>query len=83
MVTLVELWIPILVAAVAVFIASSVIHMALPIHKKDYGGMPNEEKVLEAMRAQGVGLGDWHVPHAAHEDMSTGDAGEVKGRSAR
>ena len=30
------LWLPILLSAVIVFVASSLIHMALPIHKSDY-----------------------------------------------
>lgn len=50
MVDLVSLWLPILLAAVFVFVASSVIHMALPIHKNDYGQMPQEDRVLDAMR---------------------------------
>ena len=33
-----ELWLPILLSGVFVFVVSSVIHMALPIHKNDYKG---------------------------------------------
>jgi len=33
MVSLAALWLPILLAAVFVFIASSIIHMVLPYHK--------------------------------------------------
>lgn len=62
-VTLADLWLPILLSAVFVFIASSVIHMALPIHRKDYAGLPGEDAVLEAMRAQNVGPGDYMFPH--------------------
>jgi hypothetical protein len=32
----VSLWLPILLSAVAVFVASSLIHMASPWHKVDY-----------------------------------------------
>jgi hypothetical protein len=50
MVTLAALWLPILVAAVFVFLASSVIHMALPIHKGDYRKLPDEDRVLDGLR---------------------------------
>ncbi len=39
---LTELWLPILLSAVFVFIVSSIIHMALPIHKGDYGKLTNQ-----------------------------------------
>jgi len=65
MVSLFDLLVPILVAAVGVFIASSVIHMALPIHKSDFKKMPGEEAVAEAMRAQGVTPGDYAMPQCS------------------
>ena len=39
MVPVLALWLPILVAAVIVFIASSILHMALPYHRSDYRGL--------------------------------------------
>jgi hypothetical protein len=39
---LAELWLPILAAAVLVFLASSAIHVALPIHKGDHARLPDE-----------------------------------------
>lgn len=65
MVDLASLWLPILVAAVLVFVASSVIHMMLPIHKGDYGKLPGEEQVLAAMREQGVAPGSYMLPCAS------------------
>ena len=39
------LWLPILLSSVFVFLASSIIHMALPWwHKSDYSKVPNEDK---------------------------------------
>ncbi|MEE9129274.1 MAG: hypothetical protein V3T84_04600 [Phycisphaerales bacterium] len=61
---LTELWLPILLSAVFVFIVSSVIHMALPIHKGDYKKMKNEVAVLEAMRANGIEPGAYMFPCA-------------------
>ncbi len=48
---LLDLWLPILLSAVFVFIASSVIHMMTPMHKKDYEKLPNEATVLEGLRS--------------------------------
>jgi len=64
MVTITALWLPILVSAVLVFIASSVVHAILPFHQKDYGKMANEDDVLAAMRKAGVGPGDYMFPYA-------------------
>ncbi|MBL8990970.1 MAG: hypothetical protein JNJ48_05250 [Phycisphaerae bacterium] len=55
MVELTSLWMPILVSAVLVFFASSIIWMALPIHKKDYLPLGAAEgPVIEALRAAGL-----------------------------
>ena len=62
---LTELWLPILLSAVFVFVASTVIHMALPIHKKDCKQMADEAAVLEAMRSSGVQPGNYTFPWAA------------------
>jgi len=51
MVPLAALWLPILLAAVLVFFASSVIHMVLPIHKGDYRKLPDEDRVLDGLRS--------------------------------
>ncbi len=64
MVTLASLWLPILLSAVIVFIASSVIHMLLPYHQNDFAGLPNEEAVKETLRASDASPGDYVIPHA-------------------
>lgn len=72
MVALADLWLPILLAAVAVFIVSSVIHMVLPIHKGDYKKLPNEDAVLESMRNHGVQQGSYMFPCAGSmKEMGT------------
>jgi hypothetical protein len=65
MVPLPDLWLPILLSAVFVFVASSVIHMVLPYHKKDCLQLPGEEQVMAAMRAQGVKPGQYMFPRAS------------------
>jgi len=62
MVPLTALWLPILLSAVAVFIASSIVHMVLPLHRGDYKRLPDEEKLLEALRSAGVAPGAYMFP---------------------
>ena len=59
---LTALWLPILLSAVLVFVASSVIHMASPWHKSDYPKMPNEDQVMDALRPLAIPPGDYMVP---------------------
>src|SRR5258708_1008766 len=49
MVSLTQLWLPIVLSAVFVFIASSVIHMVLQWHKPFYKGFANEADVRAAL----------------------------------
>ena len=58
-----DLWLPILLSAVFVFLASSIIHMLLPIHKGDYKPLPGEADVMAAMRGQQLQPGDYMFPH--------------------
>ena len=72
MVPLTDLLIPILVAAVIVFIASSIIHMVLQYHKSDYQKLPHEDEVLTALRDQDVGPGEYSFPRpASMKDMGS------------
>ena len=58
MVSLSALWFPVLLSAVLVFAASSIIHMVLRYHKNEYKKLPGEENILEAMRKEGKRLGE-------------------------
>ena len=71
MVSVTSLLVPILVSAVIVFVASSVLHMLLPFHKNDYRKLPKEEDVLEAFRRFNLPAGDYMAPCAgSHEAMN-------------
>jgi len=59
---LVALWVPIVVSAVAVFVVSSIVHMALPIHKGDHPPFPDGDAILEAMRRAGLRPGTYSFP---------------------
>lgn len=65
MVDLTALWLPVLVAAVLTFAASSIIHMALPYHKTDYSRAPAEDEVMAAMRPFRLAPGDYFMPFAS------------------
>ncbi len=72
MVSIPALWLPILISAVIVFVASSIIHMVLPYHKSDYRKLPEEDKMLDGIRAAGVTPGRvYHFPFCTHKDMKS------------
>ena len=62
MIPLSALWLPILLSTVAVFVVSSVIHMASPWHKGDYPKLANEDALADAVRPLNIPPGDYMVP---------------------
>lgn len=64
--------VPALVAAVLVFIASSLIHMVIQWHKPDYRGLANEDEVRAAIRKTSPAPGQYILPHC----KSTKEMGE-------
>jgi hypothetical protein len=71
MVLLSALWLPIVLSAVIVFVASSIMHMVLPYHRGDYQKIPDEDKVLPALRAAGLKRGLYIFPFADHSTMKS------------
>ena len=71
MISIASLWLPILIAAVIVFVASSVIHMAPLWHKSDYRGIPKEAEVVNALRPLGIPPGDYFVPWTEQRNMKS------------
>jgi hypothetical protein len=64
MITIASLWLPILLSAVIVFIASTIIHMGPFWHRGDYPRMPREAEVLNALRPFAIPPGDYFIPRA-------------------
>jgi hypothetical protein len=62
MVSVASLLIPIVLSAVFVFIASSIIHMATPWHKNDFKKVPDEDGVLGALRPFNLQPGEYGFP---------------------
>jgi hypothetical protein len=71
MVPLAALWLPILLSAVIVFIASSIMHTVLPYHRGDYRQLPEEDKIRAVLRAAGLTRGLYIFPFGTHKDMKT------------
>ncbi len=71
MVTLAALWLPILLSAVIVFVASSIMHMVLPYHRSDYSQLPDEDKVLSTLRSANLKRGLYVFPFCTHKDMKS------------
>lgn len=63
MVALTQLVLPILLSAVLVFVCSSLIHMVIKWHNKDYGKLSNEDAVRAAINAGSPTPGQYIIPH--------------------
>ena len=62
MVALTSLVIPIVLSAVLVFVASSIVHMATPFHRGDWRRAPREGELQDAMRPFDIPPGDYALP---------------------
>ena len=62
MTPLTSLWLPIVLSAVLVFVASSLVHMLLGWHKGDYPSLPDEKRFADAVRPLAIPPGDYMVP---------------------
>jgi hypothetical protein len=57
MVALGSLWLPIVLSAVFVWLASALVWMVLPHHRSDWKGLPDEEAFRAAVNPQDVPRG--------------------------
>ena len=72
MVPLTALWLPILLSAVIVFVASSIMHMVLAYHKSDYRKLPDEDRVTDALRSAGATPGRaYSFPYYSFKEMKS------------
>ena len=66
------LWLPILLSAVFVHIASAIIHMGPFWHKNDYPGVPDEDKARAALGPLAIPPGEYMLPRCkTHAEMKT------------
>jgi len=64
MVPIMSLWVPIIVSAIFVFIASSLIHMVFKYHANDMKRLPDEGATVDALRKLNIPEGHYIIPHA-------------------
>ena len=62
MVPVTSLWMPILVSAVIVFLASFLTHMVLTYHRSDWRKIPKQDDVMAALRPFNIPPGDYMMP---------------------
>jgi len=67
MVALASLWLPILLAAVFVFVTSSILHMAMTYHRRDYKQLPREAERLAALGGSDLAPGLYNFPYCASQ----------------
>jgi hypothetical protein len=61
-----HLWLPVVVSAFFVFLASSIIWTMMPHHQKEWHKLPGEAAVLAALRAQPAEPGLYALPGIDH-----------------
>jgi hypothetical protein len=72
MTALTALWLPILLSAVVVFVASSIVHMFTKWHAPDYRTLPDEKRFADAVRPLAIPPGDYMTPMArSMEEMKS------------
>ena len=71
MVSIASLWLPIILSAVIVFFASSLLHMVINWHRADYKRMSNEAPVLEAIGKANLEPGIYMFPYCDHKDQKS------------
>ncbi len=74
MVPIASLWLPIVLSAVIVFAASSIIHMVLGYHRADFKKAPSENEVMEALRKLNLAPGNYMIPCAGSREEMRGPA---------
>ncbi len=72
MVALMDLWLPIVLSAGIVFVASFLAWMVLPHHKGDWKGLPNEDALNNTIRTTEIKPGQYMFPYcASSKDMKS------------
>jgi hypothetical protein len=70
-----HLWLPILLSAAAVWIASAIAWMFMPHHKNDWSKLPDEKRFMNEVRSMSIPPGNYGFPHfECHKDAQTPEA---------
>jgi hypothetical protein len=57
-----DLWMPILLATVLVFVASAIIHMGPFWHRSEFPQLPDQDRMQDALRPFGLKPGEYMLP---------------------
>ena len=68
-VSVADLWLPIVLSAVGVFVAAFLAHMVIPHHKGDWQKLPNEDGFLETVRSGSIAAGQYMFPFCDMADF--------------
>jgi hypothetical protein len=63
-----SLWLQVIVATVATFVASSICWMFMPWHRTEFKALPNEDAVRKVLHEQGVTEGQWRIPFSPRRE---------------
>ena len=80
MISTLSLWLPVLLSAVLVFVASSVIHMVFNWHKNDLQGVPDEDGVMDALRPFDLQPGSYLIPRPESTEEMKSEEFQAKAR---
>jgi hypothetical protein len=75
-----HLWLPILVATVVMFILSAIIWTAMPHHKHEHRGVPDEDGLLAVLRKANLQPGNYMFPFCSPEHRSDRTKTEAWGK---
>ncbi|MEM6330466.1 MAG: hypothetical protein AAF790_09470 [Planctomycetota bacterium] len=78
--TVYELWLPILLAGLAVHVCSTLAWVVLPHHKPEWTRLEGEDDLIDWLDARGVPVGQYVFPFAADHD---GTSEKFKSQAAR
>ena len=76
-----ELWLPILVSGLAVFVISALVWTVFPHHKREFAPLSNEGAVMDVIRAGNPSPGLYTTPHIA--DLKASGTPECKAKLER
>ena len=67
---LIQLWLPILLTTVGIWMASTIIWTVMPHHAKDFSPVPNEDAFLSALKGLTLPQGSYQFPHCGSHKNS-------------
>ncbi len=73
-----SLWLPIVVSAVLVFFASFLLNAVLSYHVNDFRAVPDEDRVMDALRPFDLPPGDYVMPYVGHPSNLKSEAVQKK-----